>query len=187
MPATARKTKTRRTAKPAARKKVKLRVVKKTTSRKTPTRKSTAARKSTARKSTARKSPARKTTARKTVAKRTTAKRSPAKSSINVGRDGIRTKSELFSVIAERADLSKKDVANVIDVLGDVIGAHIKKNGPGKVAIPGMMKIEVKVRPATKARRGINPFTGEETTFKAKPASRRVKITALKKLKDMAK
>ena len=192
MPATARKTKARKTT--AAKRKPKLRVVKKSTARKpaskTTARKSTA-RKTTARKSTARKTsaskPVRKTTARKSTARKSMAKKAVSRGAISVGRNGIRTKSELFNVIAENCELGKKDVANVFDALGDVIGEHIKKRGPGKFTIPGMMKIDVRIRPATKARKGINPFTGEETMFKAKPASRRVKITALKKLKDMAK
>jgi len=180
MPATARKTKARKTT--AAKRKPKLRVVKKSTARK-PARKTTA-RKSTARKSTARKTTARKSTARKSAVRKSTAKKAAvSRGAINIGRDGIRTKSELFSTIADNCELSK----NVFDALGDIIGEHIKKRGPGKFTIPGMMKIDVRVRPATKARKGINPFTGEETIFKAKPASRRVKITALKKLKDLAK
>jgi hypothetical protein len=47
------------------------------------------------------------------------------------------------------------------------------------------MKLVVQRKPATKARRGINPFTGEETIFKAKPARNVVKIRPLKNLKDM--
>ena len=184
MPAVAKKTKARKTttAKAKTKAKVKLRVVKKSSARKAPARKTSASKKTAVRKS-----PARKTTAAKKATRSTATKKVVSKGPVSIGRDGIRTKSELFSTIAERSDVSKKDVSNVIDALSDIIGAHIKKRGPGKISLPGLMKIEVKVRPATKARRGINPFTGEETIFKAKPASRRVKITALKKLKDMAK
>ena len=60
------------------------------------------------------------------------------------------------------------------------------KKGPGLFAVPGLMKIVVIQKPAVKARKGINPFTGEETTFKAKPARNVVKIAALKNLKEMA-
>ncbi|MBC8392754.1 MAG: HU family DNA-binding protein, partial [Deltaproteobacteria bacterium] len=66
-----------------------------------------------------------------------------------------------------------------------LIERHIKKRAPGKFVFPGLMKIEVKKKPATKARKGINPFTREETMFKAKPAHKVVKIKPLKKVKDM--
>ena len=66
-----------------------------------------------------------------------------------------------------------------------LIERHIKKRSPGQFILPGLMKIEVKKKPATKAREGINSFTGEETVFKAKPAHRAVKIKPLKKVKDM--
>ena len=61
-----------------------------------------------------------------------------------------------------------------------------KLYGHDIAAVPGLIKVQVKQKPATKARKGINPFTGEETTFKAKPARRVVKVTPLKKLKEMA-
>lgn len=96
------------------------------------------------------------------------------------------TKTELLATIAEVTDLAKKEVSLVLDTLNEIIGAHINKRGVGHISIPGLLKIEVKKKPATKARKGINPFTGEEATFKAKPARRVVKVKALKKLKDMA-
>ena len=55
---------------------------------------------------------------------------------------------------------------------------------PLSVGVPGLLKLTVAKKPATKERKGVNPFTGEEMVFKAKPASRRVKILALKGLKD---
>ena len=66
-----------------------------------------------------------------------------------------------------------------------LIERHVKKRAPGQFTLPGLMKIEVKRKPATKARKGINPFTGEPTIFKAKPARNVVKVRPLKKLKDM--
>ena len=63
---------------------------------------------------------------------------------------------------------------------------HLKKRGAGQFTLPGLMKIVTQKKPATKARKGINPFTGEETTFAAKPARTMVKVRPLKKLKDMA-
>ena len=62
----------------------------------------------------------------------------------------------------------------------------IKKRGVGEFTIPGILKITTVKKPARKARKGINPFTGEETMFKAKPASIAVKVRPLKKLKEFA-
>jgi len=96
------------------------------------------------------------------------------------------TKSEIFSHIASQTELTKKQVAAVFDSLSGMIKKNVKKSGPGVFTVPGLMKITVRTRPATPARKGINPFTGEPTTFKAKPARRVVKVTALKGLKEMA-
>lgn len=143
-------------------------------------------------KATKRKS-VKKSTAKKSTAKRTTKKAKPAKSTkqaVNTGPIGkissVYTKSALLSTLAERTGLGKKDVSNVLEQLTTVVEAHIKRGGPGKFTLPGMLKMTVKAVPAKKARKGINPFTGEPTTFKAKPASRKIKVTALKALKDMA-
>lgn len=95
-------------------------------------------------------------------------------------------KSALFTHIAEGTGLSRKQVASVFDELKGAIEGHVKKNGPQLFTLPGLLKIKVIHKPATKARKGINPFTGEETTFKAKPARNVVKVQALKALKQMA-
>ena len=95
------------------------------------------------------------------------------------------TKSELLKTISDDTGVAKKEVASVIESLTDIINGHIKDRALGSFTMPGLLKIEVKKKPATKARKGINPFTGEETIFKAKPARKVVKIKALKKLKDM--
>ena len=95
------------------------------------------------------------------------------------------TKSAMVDQIAQNAGLARKQVSAVFDELATVIESHLKKGGVGQFVFPGLMKIEVKRKPATKARKGINPFTGEETIFKAKPARNVVKIRALKKVKDM--
>ncbi len=95
------------------------------------------------------------------------------------------TKSAIIGEIAGNTDLTKKQVSSVLDELGILIERHIKKRSPGKFVFPGLMKIEVKKKPATKARKGFNPFTKEETVFKAKPARKVVKIRPLKKVKDM--
>ncbi len=95
------------------------------------------------------------------------------------------TKTEILKEIAGNTELTKRQVSSVFDELAILIERHIKKRSPGKFVFPGLLKIEVKRKPATKARKGINPFTGEETVFKAKPARRAVKISPLKKVKEM--
>lgn len=96
------------------------------------------------------------------------------------------TKTQLLNELSEKTELSRKQVGSVLDELGIVIERHIKKRAVGEFTLPGLLKIKTVKKPARRARKGINPFTGEETTFAAKPASTAVKVTALKGLKDMA-
>ncbi|MCK4609162.1 MAG: HU family DNA-binding protein [Gammaproteobacteria bacterium] len=95
------------------------------------------------------------------------------------------TKTQLVTHIAEATNLAKKDVGMVIATLSDVINAHLKKNAAGEFSLPGLAKFRTVRKPATKARKGTNPFTGEPTVFKAKPARNIIKIKPLKKLKDV--
>ena len=94
------------------------------------------------------------------------------------------TKSEVYASIAETTDLSKKEVAAVFDALAEMIGKSIGKKD-GVFNVPGLMKVYVQRKPATKERTGINPFTKLEQVFKAKPARNVVKVRPLKGLKDM--
>ncbi len=96
------------------------------------------------------------------------------------------TKTQVVSTIAGDTGLSNKDVSAVFESLGSVIHGHVRKGGAGTFTVPGLMKIKTVHKPATKARKGVNPFTGEPTVFKARPARTVVKVLALKKLKDMA-
>ncbi len=96
------------------------------------------------------------------------------------------TKSQIVASLAESTDLSKKQVNAVLEELNTLMERSIKKRSVGEFTIPGIMKITTVKKPARKARKGINPFTGEETVFKAKPASIAVKIRPLKKLKEFA-
>ena len=95
------------------------------------------------------------------------------------------TKSEILNHIAGETELSRKEVTAVLDSLNGLIAKNLKPRGAGYFNLPGLMKIKVIKKPATKARKGINPFTGEETVFKAKPARKTVKVLPLKGLKDM--
>ncbi len=92
---------------------------------------------------------------------------------------------EIHAALAEETGLSKKEIASVFDELGDLLEKNLGKRGPGVFNLPGLLKVKVVRKPATKARMGINPFTKEETMFKAKPARNVVKILPLKGLKDM--
>ncbi len=96
------------------------------------------------------------------------------------------TKTQLLSAIADNTGLTKKDVSAVLDELGLLVNRHLKKRSAGQFTLPGLLKIKTVRKPKTPARKGINPFTGEETTFKAKPARTVVKVQPLKNLKDMA-
>jgi nucleoid DNA-binding protein len=95
------------------------------------------------------------------------------------------TKSAILAELADKADLSKKQISCVLEELGIAIERHVKKGSTGQFTLPGLLKIEVKKKPATKARKGTNPFTGKEMMFKAKPARKVVKVKPLKRLKDM--
>jgi len=155
-------TKKKTTRRPAAKKKV---------AKKAPARKAAA-------KKVVRKAPARKTTARKTTARKTTARK--AAPTIKASAEP-RTKSQIFNTIAEATELSRKEVTAVLGALESLIVADLKKGTAVKLM---GMKMTVKKKPATKARKGRNPFTGEEMMFKAKPASKAVKVRALKTLND---
>ena len=97
------------------------------------------------------------------------------------------TKTQILAEVAENTGLSKNDVSGVLDELGAVIERHIKKRAVGSFTLPGLLKIKTVKRPAQKARKGVpNPFRpGETMDVAAKPATTRVRINPLKKLKDM--
>ena len=94
------------------------------------------------------------------------------------------TKSESLTYIAEKTGLTKREVGEVFDSLAMLMKRDLKR-GPGVYTVPGLMKVKVVRKPATRARKGVNPFTGEEMMFKAKPARNIVKVLPLKGLKDM--
>jgi nucleoid DNA-binding protein len=141
-----------------------------------------AKKKATTKKAAAKKAPAKKATTKKAAVKKTAVKKAAPKK-ITAIKEPM-TKSALFATIAERTELSKKDVAAVFGELENIIDGHVRKRAAGTFTLPGLMKITTVKKPARKARKGINPFTGEETMFKAKPAQTVVKIRPLKKLKD---
>lgn len=96
------------------------------------------------------------------------------------------SKGGIIRALTDMTCLAKKDVTSMLENLNKLIELHIRSKGPGKFVMPGAFKITVVKKPARPARKGINPFTGEEVMFKAKPAHKVVKIKALKKLKEVA-
>jgi nucleoid DNA-binding protein len=96
-----------------------------------------------------------------------------------------RSKSEVYNALADATGLSKKQVGSVLEAMAGLIESDLSKKGPGVFNVPGLLKLKVIRKPATKAREGVNPFTGEPTVFKAKPARNVVKAQPLKALKDM--
>ncbi len=161
-------------------------------------KKKTGAKKTTKKVVKAKKPVAKKTTAKKVVKKatktttKTTAKAKTTKSSstlpvakkISVGKKPF-SKSDLVGTLSEQCGVARKQASHMLEILGKVIEAHLQKGGPEIFNLAGLMKLKVVNKPATKARKGTNPFTGEPMMFKAKPASKKVKILPLKALKGM--
>ncbi|MDP5070709.1 MAG: HU family DNA-binding protein [Congregibacter sp.] len=133
-------------------------------------------------KAAVKKAPAKKAVAKKAPAKKAAA---PAKKPAPALKEKM-TKTQVLASIAESTGLSKKQVGDVMVELESLIERSVKKRAVGEFTLPGLMKITTVNKPAVKARKGINPFTGEETMFKAKPASVAVKVRPLKKMKEFA-
>jgi nucleoid DNA-binding protein len=96
------------------------------------------------------------------------------------------SKSELYGKLAEKTGLTKKQVDEVFDAVNDLIKTSLtKKGGPEQFVLPGLLKLKVVKKPATKAKEGRNPFTGEPMTIKAKPARKAVKAYLMKSLKEI--
>merc|ERR1712072_1679367 len=96
---------------------------------------------------------------------------------------GVMTQTGVYQSVAETTGLKTKDVKGVVDAFMGVAAEQVKKSGSFKLA--GMLNMKLKNKPATKARKGINPFTKEPCVFKAKPASKTVRCLPMKKLKVM--
>lgn len=93
-------------------------------------------------------------------------------------------KSQLTAALAEQTGLTKAQVSSVMAALSATVQKELGKKGPGQITLPGMLKLTVTKKPATKAREGVNPFTGEKITIAAKPARMVVRARVLKQLKD---
>ena len=112
-------------------------------------------------------------------------KKSSYQKSNSVIKDKL-SKSQIVTMIAKDVDLTRKQVSDVMNSLDSLIERSLRKSGCGQFILPGMLKITTIKKPARKARKGTNPFTGEEVMFKSKPASVAVRIRALKKMKEFA-
>jgi nucleoid DNA-binding protein len=130
---------------------------------------------------------AKKKVTKKKVTKRKVAKKAVPEKKVKAIKNAY-TKSALYAHISEETGLARKDIAKVFDSLSEVIEGHIKSRGAGEFKVPGLLKIKVNKKPATKARKNVpNPFRpGEFMDVSAKPARKVVKVLPLKALKDMA-
>ncbi|MGC9986380.1 MAG: HU family DNA-binding protein [Polyangia bacterium] len=97
---------------------------------------------------------------------------------------GPLSKSELIQLLSDQSEnkLTRKDVKGILETVATVGYAELKKNGV--FVVPGLVRMVVVKKAATKARKGINPFTKEPTVFKAKPARKVVKGRPVKAVKD---
>jgi nucleoid DNA-binding protein len=124
-------------------------------------------------------------TKKKTSAK-STAKKLDLTKPVKLGAASkVRSKGEVLRGIAEHVGIKPREVAGVLHVMGSMIRADLSKSGAGVFKVPGMMRVTVTRKPATKARKGINPFTKEEVMFKAKPARNVIRVRPLRGLKEM--
>lgn len=158
----------------------------------TPLKKKTlsAAKQSTSIKKAAVKKASSKVAAKKARVKKAPVKKAPvAKTAPSKKVTAIRerfSKTQIISELAANSDLTRKQVNTLLTELATLVERHVKKRSVGEFVLAGLIKIHTVKRPAKKAYTGTNPFTGKETTFKARPASVAVKVHALKGLKDMA-
>ncbi len=95
------------------------------------------------------------------------------------------TKAQVVAELAEMSELDKKSVSRVFDKLQELIKKQLGSRGPGEFVIPGLLKLKAVKKPASKDREGINPFTKEKIIIKGKPASKKIRASALKALKDL--
>ena len=94
------------------------------------------------------------------------------------------SKGQFVNAVAEKSGLSKKQTNAALDAITAVVTRELGKRGPGEVVFPGLLKLTVVYKPATREHAGVNPFTKEPMTYKAKAARKVVKIRALKALTD---
>jgi nucleoid DNA-binding protein len=94
------------------------------------------------------------------------------------------SKSQFVTTLSKKSGLTKKQTASVLDTINAIVAEQLGKRGPGEVLIPGLLKLFVIDKPATRQHKGINPFTKEPMIYKAKAASKVIKARPLKALID---
>jgi nucleoid DNA-binding protein len=94
------------------------------------------------------------------------------------------SKSQFVTTLAEKSGLNKKQTTSALDTINAIVAQQLGKRGPGEVLIPGLLKLNIVDKPATRKHEGINPFTKEPMTYRAKAARKVIKVRALKALKD---
>ena len=94
------------------------------------------------------------------------------------------SKSQFVATLADKTGLTKKQAASALDTINAIITQQLGKGGPGEVLIPGLLRLSVVEKPATREHAGVNPFTKEPMTYKAKPARKVIRVRPLKALKD---
>jgi len=94
------------------------------------------------------------------------------------------SKSQFVTTLAEKSGLNRKQAAAALDTINAMVAQQLGKRGPGEVLIPGLLRLHVVDKPATRQHEGVNPFTKEPMTYKAKPAHKVIKVRLLKALKD---
>jgi len=94
------------------------------------------------------------------------------------------SKTQFVAAVAEKSGLTKKQANMALEAINKVVARELSKKGPGEVVLPGLLKLSVVIKPATQQHEGVNPFTKEPMTYKAKAARKVVKIRALKALTD---
>ena len=125
-------------------------------------------------------------TRKKTSKKKATVKKTSSSTPtyrISACKDKVRSKADLYRTLSEQTGVGKKEISSIFDCLYAIMQKDLK-NGCGEFRLSGILKVVKKHKPKRPARKGVNPFTGEEMMFKAKPASKTVRCVALKNLKE---
>jgi DNA-binding protein HU-beta len=93
-------------------------------------------------------------------------------------------KSQFVATLAEKSGLDKKQASSALDTINSMVAQQLGKQGPGEVLIPGLLKLIIVDKPATRKHEGVNPFTKEPMAYEAKAARKVIKVRPLKALKD---
>ena len=94
------------------------------------------------------------------------------------------SKSQFVTTLAEKSGLNKNQAASALNTINAMVAQQLGKRGPGEVLIPGLLKLNIVNKPATRQHEGLNPFTKEPMTYKAKAARKVIRARPLKALKD---